>query len=162
MDELNDIIPEEEDLTFCPKTYLLRWNPNISQLTLKTYREAVKNFPEGFSYDWSIHEYETAREGDMFYMLRTGDDKAGIVSRGIFTSNPYKNEEWDGKSSKRFNVMIDCYTPSGADAPPHISLRELKKFIPGIDWEQGNSGELITESQADKLDKLWCKHVREE
>ena len=33
-------------------------------------------------------------QSDMFYMLRTGDDKAGIVFNGLFVSDPYPGDEW--------------------------------------------------------------------
>ena len=59
-----------------PKCYLMRWNPTISSFTEKDYEECVANMQNGmFRLTWSIREWEEARRGDLFFMLRTGDDK---------------------------------------------------------------------------------------
>lgn len=50
--------------------------------------------------NWSVYEWEKAHKGDHYYMLRTGDDKAGIVFRGVFTSDPYPGEDWAGNGKK--------------------------------------------------------------
>ena len=69
------------------RTYLMRWNPAISSFTEKDYEECVANMEHGmFRLNWSIYEWQEARRGDFFYMLRTGDDKAGIVFSGQFLS----------------------------------------------------------------------------
>ena len=47
-----------------------------------------------FRLNWSINEWEEARRGDIFYMMRVGDDKAGIVFNGQFISDPYPGEDW--------------------------------------------------------------------
>lgn len=71
-----EVVPMPEE----PKTYLMRWNPAISSFTEKDYEECVENMMHGmFRMNWSIREWEEARRGDFFYMLRTGDEKAGIV-----------------------------------------------------------------------------------
>lgn len=84
-----------------PKTYLLRWNPTISSFNLDNYRDVLSKYPGGFSgMNWSVYEWEKAHKGDHYYMLRTGDDKAGIVFRGVFTSDPYPGEDWVGNGKK--------------------------------------------------------------
>lgn len=84
-----------------PKTYLLRWNPTISSFNLDDYRDVLSKYPGGFSgMNWSVYEWEKAHKGDHYYMLRTGDDKAGIVFRGVFTSDPYPGEDWAGNGKK--------------------------------------------------------------
>lgn len=66
-----EVVPMPEE----PKTYLMRWNPAISSFTEKDYEECVENRMHGmFRMNWSIHEWEEARRGDFFYMLRVGDD----------------------------------------------------------------------------------------
>lgn len=84
-----------------PKTYLLRWNPTISSFNLDDYRDVLSKYSSGFSgMNWSVYEWEKAHKGDHYYMLRTGDDKAGIVFRGVFTSDPYPGEDWAGNGKK--------------------------------------------------------------
>lgn len=48
-----------------------------------------------FYSNWSIREWEQARRGDFFYMMRVGDDKAGIVFRGQFVTDPYVGDDWE-------------------------------------------------------------------
>ena len=142
-----------------PKTYLLRWNPTISSFKLDDYRDVLSKYPDGFSgMNWSVYEWEEAHKGDHFYMLRTGDDKAGIVFRGVFTSDPYPGEDWAGNGKQRYYMDMDSYDCVPADVQSPIGIEELEKAVPDIDWRRGHSGQLLSEEDADKLDELWnCK-----
>lgn len=137
------------------KTYLLRWNPTISSFQLDEYREATTQYPNGFHMNWSVYEWEEAHEGDRFYMLRTGDDKAGIVFRGVFTSEPNPGDDWAGKGKQRYYMDIDCLGGEPADQKPSIDIETLENTIPAIDWRRGHSGELLSEEDAEKLNELW-------
>lgn len=139
-----------------PKTYLLRWNPTISSYTLNDYRNDMEEYPDGFRSNWSIYEWEEAHKGDRFFMLRTGDDKAGIVYRGEFLSDPYEGDDWAGqKGKKRQYIDIGCYDFIPADNQSPIDIELLEKEIPEIDWRKGHSGELLSEETAEKLNDLW-------
>ena len=139
-----------------PKTFLLRWNPTISSYTLNDYRNDMEEYPDGFRSNWSIYEWEEAHKGDRFFMLRTGDDKAGIVYRGEFLSDPYEGDDWAGqKGKKRQYIDIGCYDFIPADNQSPIDIELLEKEIPEIDWRKGHSGELLSEETADKLNDLW-------
>lgn len=138
------------------KTYLLRWNPTISSYTLNDYRNDMEEYPDGFRSNWSIYEWEEAHKGDRFFMLRTGDDKAGIIYRGEFLSDPYEGDDWAGqKGKKRQYIDIGCYDFIPADNQSPIDIELLEKEIPEIDWRKGHSGELLSEETADKLNDLW-------
>jgi len=138
-----------------PKTYLLRWNPAISSFKLDNYRKATTECPDGFGFDWSIYEWEDAHENDRYYMLRTGDENAGIVWQGIFTSDPYEDKDWAGQGKQRHYMKMDCYDCIPADQKPPLNIDLLEKEIPEIDWRKGHSGQLLTEEVADKLNELW-------
>ena len=138
-----------------PKTYLLRWNPAISSFKIDEYRRATIECPDGFCFNWSVYEWEEAHKGDFYYMLRTGDDKAGIVFRGVFTSEPYQGEDWAGTDKKRYYMDMDCYDCVPADEQSPISIDVLEKSIPNIDWRRGHSGQLLSEEDAEKLNELW-------
>lgn len=139
-----------------PKTYLLRWNPTISSFNLDDYRDVLSKYPGGFSgMNWSIYEWEKAHKGDHFYMLRTGDDKAGIVFRGVFTSDPYPGEDWAGNGKQRYYMDMDCYDCVPADVQSPICIEELEKVVLGIDWRRGHSGELLSSEDAERLNELW-------
>jgi ATP-dependent exoDNAse (exonuclease V) beta subunit len=138
------------------KAYLLRWNPTISSYTLNDYRNDMEEYPDGFRSNWSIYEWEEAHKGDRFFMLRTGDDKAGIVYRGEFLCDPYEGDDWAGQEGKkRQYIDIGCYDFIPADNQSPIDIELLEKEIPEIDWRKGHSGELLSEETADKLNDLW-------
>ena len=144
-----------------PKTYLMRWNPSISSFKLETYREATTQCPDGFGLNWSIYEWENAKEGDIYYMMRVGDDKAGIFFRGEFRSAPYSGEDWAGKGRQRKYVDITCEWCAEPDGEPWLSVEELTSAIPEINWGRSHSGELLSEEVADKLESLWNESMNQ-
>ncbi len=137
------------------KTYLLRWNPAISSFKLDDYRQASEECPDGFCFNWSVYEWEEAHLGDRFFMLRTGDDHAGIVFRGVFTSEPYTGDDWAGKGYQRHYMEMNCYDCVPAHQKPSIDIEVLEHDIPGIDWRRGHSGQLLSDEEAERLEKLW-------
>ena len=141
-----------------PKKYLMRWNPSISSFTEKDFEECITNMVHGmFRMNWSINEWEGARRGDIFYMMRVGDDKAGIVFNGQFTSDPYPGDDWAGSTKRRMYVDMVCATPVESEKEPIISLESLKENIPDFDWSKGHSGVLLPNEIADKLIDLLDK-----
>ena len=147
-----EILPVPEE----PKKYLMRWNPSISSFKEEDYKECIDNTKKGrFRLNWSIYEWEEARSGDMFYMLRTGDDKAGIAFNGYFLSDPYTGDDWAGTKKRRCYVDMVCQNAVEPEEVPFISLEKLKEAIPEYNWEKGHSGELLPEDVREKLDELW-------
>ena len=142
------------------KTYLLRWNPAISSFKMEAYKEARETYPGGFGMDWSIHEWEEAKEGDLYYMLRVGEGNTGICFYGEFTSNPYVGGDWAGKGKIRHYVDINCDDAVDPDGRPLATTEELQKAIPEIDWQKGHSGQLLTEEQADKIGEIISSHLQ--
>ena len=138
-----------------PKKYLMRWNPSISSFTEKDYEKCVANGM--FRMNWSIFEWEEARRGDIFYMMRVGDDKAGIVFNGQFISDPYPDDDWAGSTKRRMYVDMVCATSVESRKEPIISLEKLKENIPDFDWSKGHSGVLLPNEIADKLVELLNK-----
>ena len=135
-----------------PRRYLMRWNPSISSFTEKDYEECVENMVHGmFRTNWSINEWEEARRGDMFYMMRVGDNKAGIVFNGQFISDPYPGDDWAGSTKRRMYVDMICAYPTEPGDKPLFSLERLQKAIPDFDWSKGHSGVLLTNEVADAL-----------
>lgn len=139
-----------------PKKYLMRWNPSISSFTEKDYEACVENMVHGiFRLNWSIREWEEARRGDFFYMLRVGDDKAGIVFNGQFLSDPYPSDDWAGSTKRRMYVDMVCRNPVEQGEVPSVSLEKLTAAIPSFDWSKGHSGALLPNDVAEKLLELW-------
>lgn len=146
-----EIVPVPEE----PKTYLMRWNPSISSFRENDYEKCVENMVHGmFRMNWSIYEWEEARIGDLFYMMRVGDDKAGIVFSGQFISDPYPADDWAGTTKRRMYVDMICTNPVEPGTKPRISLEKLRKAIPDFEWSKGHSGTLLSEEVATKLENL--------
>lgn len=137
------------------RAYLMRWNPKISSFTEKDYKECVANkVHDMFRLEWSISEWEEARRGDMFYMMRVGDNKAGIVFFGQFVTDPYPDEDWAGSTKRRMYVDMVCSHPKETVAKPLISLEKLQKAIPEVEWTKGHSGVLLSNEVWEKLSNL--------
>lgn len=140
-----------------PKKYLMRWNPSISSFTEEDYKACFENMEDGkFRINWSIFEWEEAHRGDMFYMLRVGDDKAGLVFNGYFISDPYTGDDWAGSTKRRCYVDMICQNAVDPGEVPFVSLKKLKDAIPTYNWEKGHSGELLPDDVCDKICEFWC------
>ena len=105
--------------------------------------------------NWSIYEWEEARRGDCFYMMRVGDEKAGILFNGQFLSDPYPSDDWAGSTKRRMYVDMICRNPVEPGEVPSVSLDKLKEAIPSYDWPKGHSGALLPNDIAEKLLELW-------
>jgi len=137
------------------RTYLMRWNPSISSFTEKDFEECVTNMVHGmFRMNWSIYEWEEARRGDMFFMMRVGDDKAGIVFVGQFITDPYPGDDWAGSTKRRMYVDMVCMNPVEPGAKPRVSLEKLQNAIPEFEWSKGHSGALLSDEVLTKLEEL--------
>ena len=122
------------------------------------YEKYIENMERGmFRMNWSIYEWEEARVGDMFYMMRVGDRKAGIVFSGIIVSNPYVMDDWAGTTKRRLYVDLVCMNAVAPGEKPMLSLDMLQTAIPEYNWAKGHSGVLIPDSVAEKIVGLMDK-----
>ena len=148
-------------LTDIPRTFIMRWNPEISNHKVVDFEESMECFfDHGFYYDWSIWDYNKVHIGDKFYMLKVGNGNTGIVMQGTIISKPYKDEDWSGKGRDVRYVRMD---PECMIHPDNKSLlittEELDMAIPDIDWNHGHSGVRLTDKQAILLDSIWESRV---
>jgi len=133
----------------------MRWNPSISSFTEEDYKKCVEKLTYGlFQINWSIKEWEEARKGDFFFMLRSGDDKAGIVFQGQFLSDPYPGDDWAGTEKRRMYVDMICTDAIEPGKVPPLSLEKLQKAIPEINWTKGHSGERLSDEVVIKLNEM--------
>lgn len=146
-----ELLPMKDD----HRCYLLRWNPKISSFKESDFEKGVALAGNGaFRMNWSIYEWQEARRGDVFYMLRTGDDKAGIVFSGQFLSDPYPSDDWAGTNKRRMYVDMVVYNYVEPGEGPRIPLEKLQHAIPEFEWAKGHSGELLSVEVADKITEL--------
>lgn len=146
-----EVIPLRDD----HRSYLMRWNPKISSFKEADYEECVAHAENGtFRLNWSIYDWQEARRGDMFYMLRTGDDKTGLVFSGQFISDPYPGDDWAGTNKRRMYVDMVVYNFIEPGAAPRISIDKLQAAIPSYEWAKGHSGALLSEEEVEKIVEL--------
>lgn len=139
------------------KTYLLCWNPDVDDFKVEHYTNALKQFPDGFCYNWELTEWEDAEEFDYFYMVRVGKGNTGIVFRGMFTSEPFEAEDEKTRKVAHY-VDIDCYDAVLPNETPNIPMKVLQKELPDINWDKLPKGVLLDLEKEDALDRLWEKY----
>lgn len=142
-------------------TFILRWNPEISSFKQADFKEAVREAAETQNYrlNWSIREYEKARPGDRFYLLRVGHGKTGIVMSGNIASNPYRGEDWSGKGRTTFYADLIPDFLVDTERCPRLSIADLEKSIPNFTWGSGHSGVLLDDAYALTLEWLWLDYL---
>lgn len=143
------------------KTFIMRWNTDISNYKLCEFEEAMDDFwDEGFYYDWSIWDYQKSHVGDKFFMIRTGGGKRGVVMRGTIIDMPYPDEDWSGKGRKVYYIRMRLSHMIHPDKSPLLlTTDELSKAIPGFNWEEGHSGVILDDTTAMRLDEVWNDYV---
>ena len=143
------------------KTFIMRWNTDISNYKLCEFEEAMDDFEvDGFYYDWSIWDYQKAHYGDKFYMVRTGNGKHGVVMRGTIIGTPYPDEDWSGKGRKVYYIRMRLSHMIHPDkAPLLLTTEELGQAMPGFNWEEGHSGMILDDSTAMRLEESWQDYV---
>ena len=153
-------------------TFLLLWNPAISSYTIDRCEEEF-NFQDSpqrdfidnegyFPWDlnWTVKDWETARSGDRFFMLRVGENQPnGIVMSGKFSSNPYVDDDWSGKKRITHYVDLEFDAAIHPDSPKILFSDILEKHFPDRDWRKGPSGQMVDEKTASKLEELWKDHI---
>ena len=153
-------------------TFLLLWNPAISSYTIDRCEEEF-DFKEAtlgdfiddeqyFPWDlnWSVWEWDKARKGDRFFMLRVGEGQPnGIVMSGRFSSNPYVDEDWSGNGRVVHYADLEFDAAIHPDSPKILSSDILEKHFPDRNWRKGHSGQAVDNETAAKLEDLWNGHI---
>ena len=143
------------------KTFIMRWNTDISNYKLCEFEDAMEDFcDESFYYDWSIWDYQKAHIGDKFFMIRTGEGKKGVVMRGTIIGTPYPDEDWSGKGRKVYYIRMRLSHMIHPDKSPLLlTTEELSKAIPEFSWEEGHSGVILDDTTAMRLNEVWNDYV---
>ncbi len=147
---------------FSHNTFLLRWNPSISSYTMGRLDEDMSEWAKGWweeDFDWSVFEWQRARKGDRFFMVRVGEGNTGVFAAGRFTSDPYLAEDWSRQGREVYYMKMEfeaVFHPERADI---ISTADLERELPEIDWRKGHSGELIEGEMTDRLELMWRDYV---
>ena len=143
------------------KTFIMRWNTDISNYKLPEFEDAMEDFfDERFYYDWSIWDHQKAHTGDRFYMIRTGKGKNGVVMRGTISGTPYPDEDWSGKGRKVYYVRLSLTNMIHPERTPLLlTTDELTETISNFNWKEGHSGEILNDAQSAKLEEVWADYI---
>ncbi len=146
------------------KTFIMRWNTDISNYKLCEFEEAMDDFADDFFYyEWSVWDYQKVHWGDKFYMIRTGKGKHGVVMRGTIIGLPYPDEDWSGKGRRVYYVRMRLsHMIHPEKALLLLTTDDLGKAIPEFNWEEGHSGVILGDAMAKQLDGLWHNYVEKE
>lgn len=154
----------EKDINAPLNTFLLRWNPAISSYTMERFDDDMDFYAhnkcwDDNDFDWSVYEWEKAEEGDRFFMMRVGEGRTGIFAAGYFTSDPYKSDDWSGKGREVYYMRMCFEAIFHPERTDIITIEELQRELPDINWEKGHSGELLTPNDAARLEQIWEEHL---
>lgn len=140
------------------RNWLLSWNPSMwPWASLDEDRAATQAGGKASDY-WRCGSTKP-REGDRFFLLRTGVPPKGIVALGTVTRAPYDAPHWDseraeaGETAQFVDVEFDEIRDAEKD---HIvSLEELEGLEPNQQWNPPSSGIEIKGKPARTLARLW-------
>lgn len=147
---------------FKRNTFILRWNPAVSSYTMERLDSDMEEWAKGYwpyDFDWSVHEWQRARKGDRFFMLRVGEGNTGIFAAGRFASNPELGEDWAGKGREVYYADLDFEAVFHPERSEILSIEELEREFPEVAWRTGHSGQRIDVEVADRLEIAWRDFV---
>ncbi len=147
---------------FMRNTFLLRWNPALSSYTMERLDEDMTDWANGEwcdDFDWSVHDWQKARKGDRFFMLRVGEGNAGVFAAGRFTSDPFLGDDWSGKGREVHYMTMEFETVFHPERAEIITTEELRAELPEIDWSGGHSGVMLDAESAERLELMWRDYV---
>lgn len=142
------------------RTFILMWNPAISSITIHNHIDSIAHI-DSWMFDWSVYEWEKAREGDRFFMVRVGEGNTGIVMSGIFISEPYTERDWNRiRKEKEIHYMnMQPNLIVNPETTPIITTAQLQEVIPDFEWRKGHSGVILAEHQAQRLEQLFAEYL---
>ncbi len=148
--------------TFVTNTFILMWDPAISSFTMENFERLLEETKDGWWEElgnWSVWDYQKAKAGDRFYMVRVGQGNTGIVMAGYFCSDPYQGEDWSGRGREVHYMDFDVDEVFHSDHVPYITTEMLMNELPGFDWTGGHSGRMLPPDMAKQLEKMQNKFI---
>ena len=138
-------------------TFILTWNPAISNVKLSDFVDGMKKFDfEGEAVcGWAISDYEKLKVDDQVFLLRVGKGRTGIVQSGIVCGWNEEERNWKGEVKKSHYVYYNpdvFINPEKADT---ITIEMLEEAIPTFNWRDGQSGRMLSSKEEEKLLELW-------
>ncbi len=147
-------------------TFILYWNPRISNFKDEERSEFVQDLQLGIDYqfNWAIWDWQKAKPGDRFFRIRCGmpnpaDD--GVIDSGYLVGEPFQDEDWSGRGRRVHYVYMEFDSVIDFNRCPILSSEKLDLRIPHFDWHGGHSGRILDEESAKELETLWQQHIKD-
>ena len=139
------------------KVMLYTWNPeywdwpeNISQKLLEG---------ESFIVSWDSSNTHV-KKGDRVFVVRVGDEAAGIVASGYINEDGvHLDENVKGKLTTHAYLSFE-YVVKDVDNP--LTTIELSAAFPEQQWCPRRAGIEIKNADPTELERLWLKRVLED
>lgn len=141
-------------------TFILWWNPVLSDTPLEEYNSQVSDMLVEY-FNWNIKDYNQARCGDRFFLLRTGEGRTGIVMSGVFDSHPYQIVTPKGKESGAFYIDMHPNVMLNPEKAPMVTTEQLRSTIPTFEWCEQAPRYMLNENEAQEMERLWSDFVTE-
>ena len=143
------------------KTFILFWNPAISDVTPEDWQKKIDR-EDIFDCSWAVWDHDQADNAEeRFFMVRCGEGNTGICQSGRFCSKPYQFEDWSGKGREVYYVDLDVEVMIDSEHCPVLTTDILQREMPDFDWTGGHSGRVLPPEYAEKLESLWVKFLDE-
>jgi 5-methylcytosine-specific restriction protein A len=132
--------------------FLYVWNPK--RWHWHDLQIAIHDIKNGKPYDihWSCGNTKQINIGDVFFLMRLGEDPKGIIACGYITSETYLSEHWDeekaknGKEALRTDILFNVLSET-----PIFPLSDLEILYPNYNWTPHSGGMSIPEPMASEL-----------
>ncbi len=132
--------------------YLYTWNPK--RWAWVDQADAIYRVNNGDQYDmyWSCGNTKKIKIGDVFFLMRLGEDPKGIIGCGYISSTPYPLPHWDteraaeGKTAFRTDLLFKALSDL-----PIIPLANLQQRYPDYKWTPEAGGLTLPASIAGEL-----------
>lgn len=132
--------------------YLYTWNPK--RWTWVDQADAIYRINNGDQYDmyWSCGNTKKITVGDIFFLMRLGEDPKGIIGCGYISSAPYELPHWDAEKAAEGKTALrtDLYFKALSEQPI-ISLASLQERYPNYKWTPEAGGITVPEPIASEL-----------
>lgn len=146
------------------KTFIIKWNPELSSLSLKDFKGAFRKAQRDdtlMEATWNLCDHEKAKEGHRFLLLRVGDKSCGVVASGYLASPPYLDayHKETGKPSYYCYVKLDAILHPTKVKP--LSTDLLQQCMPKVEWNEGESGILLPSKYESVIENLWESYLQQ-
>lgn len=135
-------------------TFILTWNPNADVYKPSDFQHDLQQVIDGDNVHLyrRIIDHKHCNDGDRFFMVRTDQPHAGICMAGYFCSNVFLDE---GVHCTTIDPLLMVDT----EMFDSITLDDLQKLLPDVDWKNLHSGTMISEKDAGLLEEAWLEYL---